>query len=66
MFEIGLYDLKHQQVFEIPLGLLLSQGENDHGITLIIDSLPPNVHPYRHSFALNNEIQKFIQELLET
>jgi hypothetical protein len=34
-------------------------------IPLVLGSLPPNVHPYRHPFAQKNEIEKIVQELLQ-
>jgi hypothetical protein len=55
---------KHQFVFDNPQGLPPSRGPHDHSIPLVPNSLPPNVHPYRHSFSQKNEIEKTIQELL--
>jgi hypothetical protein len=55
---------KHQTVFSTPQGLPPSRGVHDHSIPLVPGSLPPNIHPYRHPFAQNNEIEKMVQELL--
>jgi hypothetical protein len=57
---------KHQVVFSIPQGLPPSRGVHDHSITLVPRSLPPNIHPYRHPFSEKNEIEKMVQELLNT
>ena len=56
---------KHQKIFGTPKGLPLSPRENDHGIPLILGSQPSNVHPYRHSFVQNNEIENISHELQE-
>jgi hypothetical protein len=55
---------KHQTVFSTPQGLPPSRGVHDHSIPLVPGSLPPNIRPYRHPFAQNNEIEKMVQELL--
>ena len=55
----------HQQVFDKPKELPPSRGEHDHSITLVPGAQPPNVCPYRYSFAQKNEIEKIIKELLE-
>jgi hypothetical protein len=55
---------KHQVVFSTPQGLPPSHGVHDHSIHIIHNSLPPNVHPYRHPFSQKNEIEKIVQELL--
>jgi hypothetical protein len=55
---------KHQMVFSTPQGLPPSCGVHDHSIPLIPESLPPNIHPYRHPFSQKNEIEKMVQELL--
>jgi hypothetical protein len=53
-------------VFSTPQGLPPSQVVHDHSIPLVPGSLPANIHPYRHSFAQKNEIEKMVQELLTT
>jgi hypothetical protein len=57
---------KHQAVFSTPQGLSPSCGVHDHSIPLVPGSLPPNVLPYHHPFSQNNEIEKIVQELLQT
>jgi hypothetical protein len=57
---------KHQMVFSTPHGLPPSHGVHDHSIPLILGSLPPNICPYRHPFSQKNEIEKMVQELLNT
>jgi hypothetical protein len=56
---------RHQVVFTTPKELPPSCGVHDHSIPLIPGSLPPNVRPYRHPFARENEIEKIVHELLE-
>jgi len=56
---------KHHQVFEKLNGLPPYRGECDHGIPLILEIQPPNVHSYVHPFAQNNEIEKINHELLD-
>jgi hypothetical protein len=51
---------KHRHVFETPKSSPPSQGQHDHGIPLIPGSQPPNVSPYQHPSAQNNEIEKII------
>jgi hypothetical protein len=51
---------KHQIVFSTPQGLPPSHGVHDHSIPLVPGSLPPNICPYRHPFAQNNEIEKMV------
>jgi hypothetical protein len=55
---------KHQMVFSTPQGLPPSHGVHDHSIPLVLGSLPPNIHLYRHPFSKKNEIEKMAQELL--
>eukprot|EP00253_Pinus_taeda_P036412 PITA_36412 len=55
----------HLPVFDKPHELPPSRGEHDHSITLVPGAQPPNVRPYRYPFALKNEIEKIIKELLE-
>jgi hypothetical protein len=55
---------KNQIVFSTPQGLPPSRSVHDHSIPLVPGSLPPNIRPYRHPFAQNNEIEKMVQELL--
>jgi hypothetical protein len=57
---------KHQVVFSTPQGLPPSRGVHDHSILLIPRSLPPNIRPYHHPFTQKNEIEKMVQELLNT
>jgi hypothetical protein len=57
---------KHQVVFSTPQGLPPSHGVHDHSIPLVPGSLPPNIHPYHHPFSKKNEIDKIVQELLNT
>jgi hypothetical protein len=54
---------KHQLIFSTPQGLPPSCGVHDHSIPLVPESLPPNIHPYRHPFSQKNEIEKMVQEL---
>jgi hypothetical protein len=55
---------KHQVVFSTPQGIPPSHGVHDHSIPIVLGSLPPNIHPYRHPFSPKNEIEKMVQELL--
>jgi hypothetical protein len=55
---------KHQMVFSTPQGLPPSRSVHDHSIPLVPDSLPPNIHPYRHPFSQRNEIEKMVHEIL--
>jgi hypothetical protein len=57
---------KHHVVFSTPQGIPPSCGVHDHSIPLIPGSLPPNIQPYRHPFSQKNEIEKMVQELLNT
>jgi hypothetical protein len=57
---------KYPKVFEIPIALHPSRGENDDNIPLLPGSQLPNVHPYRYPFSPKNEIEKMVHELLET
>jgi hypothetical protein len=57
---------KHQVVFSTSKGLPPSHGFHDHSIPLVPGSLPPNIHPYPHPFSQKNEIDKIVQELLNT
>jgi hypothetical protein len=46
----GIID-KHSKVFEdIPKGLPPTQN-HDHVIHLILESVPPNIRPYRYPYA---------------
>ena len=47
------------------MGLPPSKGRHKHGIPLILGSQLLDLHPYRHHFTQNNEIEKNIHELLE-
>jgi hypothetical protein len=51
-------------MFDTPQGFPPSHGAHDHSIFLVPGNIPPNVHPYRHPFSKNNEIEKIVQELL--
>jgi hypothetical protein len=53
-------------IFSTPQGLPPSHGVHDHSIPLVSGSLPPNICPYRHPFSQKNEIDKMVQELLNT
>jgi hypothetical protein len=55
---------KHQVFCSIPQGFPPYHGVHDHSIPLVPGSLPPNIHPYRHQFSQNNEIEKMVLELL--
>jgi hypothetical protein len=57
---------KHQLGFSTPQGLPPSCGVLDHSIPLAPRILPLNIHPYRHAFSPKNEIEKMVQELLNT
>jgi len=57
---------KHHTIFSIPHVLPPSSGVHDHSIPLVLESIPPNVCPYRHPFSQKNEIDKIVQELLDT
>jgi hypothetical protein len=57
---------KHQVVFSTPQGLPPSHGVHDHSIPLVPGSLPPNIRPYHHPFYQKNEIEKMVQELLNS
>jgi hypothetical protein len=57
---------KHQVVFSTLRGLSPSHGVHDHSIPLVPEILPPNICPYRHPFSQKNEIEKIVQELLNT
>jgi hypothetical protein len=56
---------KYPKVFEVPTALLPSRGEHDHSIPLLSGIQPPNLRPYRYTFAQKNEIEKMVQELLK-
>jgi hypothetical protein len=57
---------KHQVVFSTPQVLPPSRGVHDHSIPLVPDRLPPNICPYHHTFSQKSEIEKIVQELLNT
>jgi hypothetical protein len=57
---------KHQVVFSTPQGLPPSHGVHDHSIPLVLGSLPPNICPYHHPFSQTIQIEKIVQELLNT
>jgi hypothetical protein len=56
---------RHQVIFTTPKELPPFHGTHYHSIPLILGSLPPNVHPYRHPFSQKNEIEKIVHKLLE-
>jgi len=57
---------QHHIAFQTPQGLPPpSRDDHEHSSPLILGTLPPNVHPYRHPFAQKNEIEKIVQEFLE-
>jgi hypothetical protein len=55
---------KYPKVFEVPIYLPPSRGENDHSIHIFLGIQPPNVCPYRYPFSQKNEIENIIHELL--
>jgi hypothetical protein len=56
---------KNSKVFEdIPKGLPPTQN-HDHEIHLIPGSVPPNIRPYRYSYAQKSEIERMVEEMLE-
>jgi hypothetical protein len=57
---------KHQMVVSTPQGLPPSRGVHDHSIPLVPGSLPPNICLYHHPFSQKNEIDKMVQEHLNT
>jgi len=57
---------KYQVVFSTSQGFPPSRGVHDHSIPLIPGSLPPNICPYCHPFSQRNEVEKMVQELLNT
>lgn len=56
---------KHKLVFETPYVLPPSHGEHDHGIPLILGSLPPNMCPYHHLLHRRITLKRLFRELLE-
>lgn len=54
----------HSKVFEIPKGLPPIH-DHDHAIHLIPGSIPPNIRPYRYSYAQKSEIERMVAEMLE-
>jgi hypothetical protein len=57
---------KHQLAFSTPQGIPPSHGVHDHSIPMVHGNLAPNICPYRHPFSEKNEIEKMVQELLNT
>ena len=37
----------------------------DHDIHLILDSVPPNIRPYRYPYSQKSEIEHMVDEMLE-
>jgi hypothetical protein len=56
---------KHHVVFPTPYGFS-PHGFHDHSSPLVPGILPPNIHRYRHHFSQTNEIEKMVQELVNT
>jgi len=54
----------HSKVFETPIGLPLIR-DHDHVIHLIPGSVPPNIRPYKYSYAQKSEIEHMVAEMLE-
>jgi len=54
----------HSKVFETPKGLPPIR-DHDHGIHLILGSVPPNIKPYRYPYAQKSEIECMVAEMLE-
>ena len=54
----------HSKVFETPKGLPPIR-DHDHDIHLILESVPPNIRPYRYPYVQKSEIEHMIAEMLE-
>ncbi|MCO5587922.1 hypothetical protein L7F22_041875 [Adiantum nelumboides] len=65
--ELSKFLNQFQDVFidDIPGELPPKQGDDDHGIELILGSSPPNKPPYRVSQAQQEEIMRQVNELIE-
>jgi hypothetical protein len=56
---------KHSKVFEdIPKGIPPTRN-HDHEIHLILESVPPNIRPYRYTYTQKSEIERMVEEILE-
>ena len=53
------------KVFEHIPKVLPPIHEFDHAIHLILDSVPPNIRPYRYPYSQNSEIEHMVVEMLE-
>jgi hypothetical protein len=60
----GIID-KHSKVFEDIPKRLPPTRNHDHDIHLIPGSVPPNIRPYRYSYAQKSEIECMVEEMLE-
>ena len=54
----------HSKLFETPKGLPRI-CDHDHVIHLIPGFLPPNIEPYRYSYAQTSEIEHMVVEMVE-
>ncbi|KAD4385849.1 hypothetical protein E3N88_26018 [Mikania micrantha] len=54
----------HASIFEEPTALPLVRTQT-HSITLLPNSTPPNIRPYRCPHSQKNEIEKQVQQLLD-
>jgi len=54
----------HSKVFETPKGLPTIH-DHDHAIHLIPGSVPPNIKPYRYTYAQKSEIECMVAKMLE-
>jgi hypothetical protein len=55
---------KHQLLFSTPQGLHISCGVHDHSISLVPESLPPNIYLYRHPFSKKRKLRKWSRNSL--
>jgi hypothetical protein len=58
--------LKHQTIFSTPHVLPPSHSVHYHSIPLVLSSVPTNVLSYHHPFSQKSEIEKMVQELLDS
>ena len=54
----------HSKVFNTPKGLPPIH-DRDHAIHLILESVPPNIRPYRYPYVQKRKIERVIVETLE-
>jgi hypothetical protein len=52
---------KHQVVFSTPQRLPPSHGFHDHSIPLVLNILPPNIHPHRYPFPRKMKWRKLFK-----